>query len=113
MFATRKGPYTEKLCRTLLGVAALLLVCPMGAAGQELSFSAFSTGLRPAGVGFASGGYYSLGNVVVANSGEDSVSLFSIGPFSVGGTIRGIPAPQGVVFCGAGSEGASRFNLGC
>ncbi len=78
---------------------------PMGAHGQGLRVDRLPTGLRPIGIDIA---VFGTGTdvsyvAVVANSGEDSISIFRLqfpGSVSPGATIHGIPSPYGVAACG-------------
>jgi len=90
-----------------LACISLAVLGPAPVSGQELQFrmDAYPTGVRPMGVdlGYAS----NRPVVVVANSGDESVSLFqanytsnSVYTLELLATVRGIPSPHAVTFCG-------------
>jgi len=94
-------------------VAGVVLIFGLAAGAQSplaLEVTAASTGLRPVGIGgftvtvtresppFISS---TFSYAVVANSGDNSVSVFGVGgPPGLFQTLTGIPGPYGVAACG-------------
>src|SRR5258706_1690397 len=87
-------------------VIRLLVLFSVSAGAQSvpaLNFRSVPTGLRPMGLG----GFYRAGQpggltgVVVANSADNSVSVYGVGQTPIlQQVLTGIPAPYGVSGCG-------------
>jgi uncharacterized protein (TIGR03437 family) len=103
------------ICRGLL--AALLTWLALPAAAQtsppELRVDTYATGAKPLGVDIVGAAPWANPagglSIVVANSGEDSASIFTVGGSPVlpalRATVRGIPSPYAVGGCSAGTTG--------
>jgi uncharacterized protein (TIGR03437 family) len=110
----------------LLGLLALTAVAHVGAPqSSDLLVQTVPVGLKPLGVATGppvcnSSGDWHL-TVVVANSGENSVSIFQLRPdpaspatapyrsVTLSATIQGIPSPYGVARCNSGVLGRDGF----
>ncbi|OFV97284.1 MAG: hypothetical protein A3F68_03240 [Acidobacteria bacterium RIFCSPLOWO2_12_FULL_54_10] len=93
---------SRRVCALLLGATILfLLAIPVKAQSLlPLRIDSVPTGLRPLGIAIYPHG--DTATVVVANSGDNSITIFAWkfnGPAELVTTLRGIPAPNGISFC--------------
>src|SRR5262249_39081404 len=98
----------------ILASSALLVICSSGAAAQTLQMDFVPAGIMPRGldVVLTRSGNTSQYTGVVANSGEDSISLFALHidttsssdpkTISLSAKISGIPQPYAVAACPGG-----------
>ncbi len=97
------SPFSRAFARAAFPFLLVVALTSSPLVGQAIAIDSYPTGMKPLGIGGATGG-----TVVVANSGDDSISIFrllydsktQISSLQFIKTVQGIPGPYAVKGCG-------------